>query len=367
MRLLLFLHSLLLFGSVKELDGFVVRPSASATPVSSRSVTLHGRSDVSENIDEKTEDDDGWQAMRSRNTNLIKKALKLPGRIVSKTTKRVEPGTLILVRHGESLWNANKTFTGWADPDLSPRGYREVEHAARLLLEGGYEIDVVFTSRLKRAIRSTWLLLSEMNQVYLPVFKSWRLNERMYGGLTGLSKFETAEQLGAQLVQEWRGSLNSRPPALTPSNMYWPGHDSRYRDLTSEQIPLTESLLDCMVRTQPLWNDKILSELREGKNVLVVAHANTLRGLVKTIDEISDTDSKCHEWMVACMMRSGLLVLSWMFSYTLCSSGRGHSHWHSNRLQIRSQHEVGSSQWRPPNGESNSHERIVFGETWFVD
>lgn len=297
MRLLVSLfYDLLLFGLVKELNGFSVRPSnvglasVSSAPSHTPTSKLRSRSDVSENIDEKTEDDDGWMAMRNYNNNLIKKALKLPRWVVSKTTKRVEPGTLILVRHGQSVWNANKTFTGWADPDLSQRGYREVEHAARLLLEGGYEIDVVFTSRLKRAIRSTWLLLSEMNQVYLPVFKSWRLNERMYGGLTGLSKFQTAEQLGAQLVQEWRGSLNSRPPALTPSNMYWPGHDRRYRDLTSEQLPLTESLLDCMVRTQPLWNDNILAELKAGKNVLVVAHANTLRGLVKTIDEISDTD-----------------------------------------------------------------------------
>jgi len=112
-----------------------------------------------------------------------------------------EPGTLILIRHGESLWNYNKTFTGWADPDLSERGFREAEHAARLLLESGYEIDVVFTSRLKRAIRTLWIILQELNQVYIPVFKSWRLNERMYGALTGLSKTETAAQIGAELVQ----------------------------------------------------------------------------------------------------------------------------------------------------------------------
>ena len=113
----------------------------------------------------------------------------------------IQPGNLILVRHGESEWNANKTFTGWADPDLSEQGVRETEHAARLLLAGGFDIDVVFTSRLKRAIRSTWIILGEMNQLYIPVFKSWRLNERMYGALTGLCKKETAEQLGAELVQ----------------------------------------------------------------------------------------------------------------------------------------------------------------------
>ena len=192
--------------------------------------------------------------------------------------KKVEPGTLILVRHGESSWNANKTFTGWADPDLSVQGYREVEHAARLLVEGGYSVDIVFTSRLKRAIRSSWILLRELNEVYLPVFKSWRLNERMYGALTGLSKTETAEKLGAELVQEWRGSLLSRPPPLTPADKYYPGRDRRHADLSPAQIPLTESLLDCMERTKPVWLDKISYELSIGRNVLVVAHANTLRG-----------------------------------------------------------------------------------------
>jgi len=204
--------------------------------------------------------------------------------------KKVEPGTLILVRHGESSWNANKTFTGWADPDLSVQGYREVEHAARLLVEGGYSVDIVFTSRLKRAIRSSWILLRELNEVYLPVFKSWRLNERMYGALTGLSKTETAEKLGAELVQEWRGSLLSRPPPLTPADKYYPGRDRRHADLSPAQIPLTESLLDCMERTKPVWLDKISYELSIGRNVLVVAHANTLRGLVKIIDGIGDDE-----------------------------------------------------------------------------
>lgn len=203
---------------------------------------------------------------------------------------RKEPGTLILVRHGESVWNANKTFTGWADPDLSEKGKREIEYAARLLLEGGYEIDVVFTSRLKRAIRSTWVLLQELNEVYLPVFKSWRLNERMYGALTGKCKSETAEQLGHELVQEWRGSLRTRPPEVRPTDPYWPGRDRKHFDLAADQIPRTESLLDCMKRTNPLWEDKISYELRMGRNVMVVAHANTLRGLVKTIDQIGDDE-----------------------------------------------------------------------------
>lgn len=244
---------------------------------------------------DKEVNEDGWQEMRDVQLPLWRKILRLPFKmsfraIFPKTPVEKEVGTLILVRHGESLWNANKTFTGWADPDLSERGYREVEHAARLILEGGYEIDVVFTSRLKRAIRSVWIILQEMNQVYLPVFKSWRLNERMYGALTGLCKSDTAQQLGAELVQEWRGSLNSRPPALKPSDVHWPGRDRKYADLTYDEIPLTESLSDCMERCLPIWKQKIMFELRGGKNVLVVAHANTLRGLVKVIDDVSDDD-----------------------------------------------------------------------------
>jgi len=183
-----------------------------------------------------------------------------------------------------------QTFTGWADPDLSPQGYREVEYAARLLLEGGYDIDMIFTSRLTRAIRSTWVLLQELNQVYLPVFKSWRLNERHYGALQGLCKAETAEQLGTELVQEWRGSLRTRPPAVMPGDAYWPGQERRYADLPTEDIPLTESLLDCMERTVPIWETKISQQLQRGRNVLVVAHANTLRGLVKIIDGIGDDE-----------------------------------------------------------------------------
>jgi len=240
------------------------------------------------------EDEDGWGDMRKKKRSPWIRALRSGAKtardVVFRQRNSVEPGTLILVRHGESTWNANKTFTGWADPDLSERGRREVEHAARLLLEGGYEIDVVFTSRLKRAIRSAWIILQEMNSVYLPVFKSWRLNERNYGALTGLSKTETAEKLGTELVQEWRGSLRSRPPALKRTDQYWPGKDRKFADLSFDQIPCTESLMDCMERTSPLWEQKLTYELRNGKNVMVVAHANTLRGLVKRIDNIGDED-----------------------------------------------------------------------------
>jgi 2,3-bisphosphoglycerate-dependent phosphoglycerate mutase len=254
---------------------------------------LFGKRKSLSSMGDQEENEDGWKDMRKRDRPMWKKLLRFPFKSSVRalfSESKPEPGTLILVRHGESTWNANKTFTGWADPDLSERGCREVEHAARLLLEGGYDIDVVFTSRLKRAIRSVWIVLAEMNQVYLPVFKSWRLNERNYGALTGLCKSDTAEQLGAELVQEWRGSLNSRPPALKRSDPRWPGRDRKYADLSADQIPLTESLSDCMARSLPLWNQKILFELRNGRNVLVVAHANTIRGLVKTIDSIPDDD-----------------------------------------------------------------------------
>jgi 2,3-bisphosphoglycerate-dependent phosphoglycerate mutase len=259
---------------------------------------LKSREDSDEELNE-----DGYGDMHRGKRSFFKSVLMFPLKVASKALsiiKPVEPGTLILVRHGESEWNKNKTFTGWADPDLTDQGRREIEHAARLLMAEGYKIDVVFTSRLKRAIRSVWILLQEMNEVYLPVFKSWRLNERMYGALTGLSKTETAERLGQELVQEWRGSLRSRPPPLDPKDTYWPGRERKYADLTSEQIPLTESLLDCMERTTPLWENKIKVELSRGRNVLVVAHANTLRGLVKTIDNIGDAeiqgayDVSCH-------------------------------------------------------------------------
>ena len=282
-------------------DAFVGNVKKASSSANEDSTTGTSSSSATDNhntfFDDDEWDEDGYWGMLGKKTSkrgkissLFKQLLRIPGRALFGEYRTVEPGTLILVRHGESIWNANKTFTGWANPDLSSQGYREVEHAARLLLEGGYKVDVVFTSRLKRAIRSSWILLRELNEVYLPVFKSWRLNERMYGALTGLSKTETAERLGAELVQEWRGSLKSRPPPLTPADRYYPGRDRSHADLTPDQIPLTESLLDCMDRTQKIWLDKISYELACGKNVMVVAHANTLRGLVKIIDNIGDEE-----------------------------------------------------------------------------
>jgi 2,3-bisphosphoglycerate-dependent phosphoglycerate mutase len=287
------------YTKVKESDGAADRPHrySYSDMLEERGTWFHkvfSRRSAGGRIYDKEENEDGWGEMRKKRRPMVARVLRgglksVRDRVFSDSAGG-ETGTLILVRHGESIWNANKTFTGWADVDLSERGHREVEHAARLLLEGGYDIDVVFTSRLKRAIRSVWIILQELNRVYLPVFKSWRLNERHYGALTGLSKTETAARLGRELVQNWRGSLYSRPPALKRSDPYWPGKDRKYADLSADQIPLTESLLDCMERTKPLWDQKIMYELQNGRNVLILGHGNTLRGLVKLIDNISDND-----------------------------------------------------------------------------
>mmetsp|Transcript_8714 Transcript_8714/g.15814 ORF Transcript_8714/g.15814 Transcript_8714/m.15814 type:complete len:754 (-) Transcript_8714:42-2303(-) len=195
------------------------------------------------------------------------------------------PGKLILVRHGQSIWNANKTFTGWEDPDLSQQGTREAIHAGRLLLSKGYLIDVVYTSRLKRSIRSAWEIMTELSSVHLPVYKSWRLNERHYGAFQGQSKVDMAIKLGADEVQKFRGGLFERPPPITETHE---SNDRKHADLTERQMPRTESLYDCMGRTKPLWEDRIKEDLRKGRNVLVVAHGNSLRGLVKMIDSIPD-------------------------------------------------------------------------------
>ena len=160
----------------------------------------------------------------------------------------------------------------------------------RLLLSEGYQPDIVYTSRLKRAVRSTWTVLEEIDSFYLPVYKSWRLNERSYGALTGLSKTETAKKLGSNVVQAWRNSLKARPPLMKKTDPYFPGNDDRYSDLSEDQIPLSESLLDTMNRAVPLWEYKIRYDIRNGNNVLVVAHGNTLRGLIKEIDNIGDQE-----------------------------------------------------------------------------
>jgi 2,3-bisphosphoglycerate-dependent phosphoglycerate mutase len=219
-----------------------------------------------------------------------KKAARKTVNVVKKVFPKKKTGALILLRCGQSEFNANQTFTGWMDPDLTEQGIKECEHASRLLLAEGYEPDVVYTSRLKRAIKSTWYLLEGIDALFTPVFKTYRLNQRCYGSLEGLSKKDTAKELGAEVVQAWRNSLKARPPPVKKTDPHYHGHDRRYSDLPEDRIPLTESLLDCQERARPLWDHKIRKDIENGKTVLVVAHRDTLRGVAKVIDGISDDD-----------------------------------------------------------------------------
>lgn len=197
---------------------------------------------------------------------------------------------LVLLRHGESTWNQDNRFTGWTDVDLSERGRQEASAAARLLREGGYTFDIAFTSLLRRAIRTLWIVLDEMDLMWLPVHGTWRLNERHYGALQGLDKRETAARFGEAQVQLWRRSYAVPPPPLDPSDPRHPGRDRRYAHLAPEELPLSESLRDTVARFLPCWQGDILPQLRAGRRVLIVAHGNSLRALVKHLDGISDED-----------------------------------------------------------------------------
>jgi 2,3-bisphosphoglycerate-dependent phosphoglycerate mutase len=196
--------------------------------------------------------------------------------------------TLVLLRHGESAWNLENRFTGWTDVDLSPKGIQEAHEAARLLREGGYTFDLCFTSLLKRAIRTLWIVLDDMDLMWVTVHRDWRLNERHYGGLQGLNKAETAAKFGEKQVMVWRRSYADPPPALTPDDPRYPGHDRRYADLGPSELPLTESLKDTVARFLPYWHERIAPEVRAGRRVVVAAHGNSLRALVKYLDGVSD-------------------------------------------------------------------------------
>jgi 2,3-bisphosphoglycerate-dependent phosphoglycerate mutase len=196
--------------------------------------------------------------------------------------------TLVLLRHGESTWNMENRFTGWTDVDLSLRGIEEARAAGRQMLADGYVFDVAFTSVLKRAIRTLWLALDEMDLMWIPVYKTWRLNERHYGALQGLNKLETAERHGEAQVKIWRRSYDIRPPALSPDDPRAPGNDPRYADLRPEEIPLTECLKDTVDRVLPYWDKTIAPAVRAGKRVLIASHGNSLRALVKYLDKVSD-------------------------------------------------------------------------------
>ena len=197
---------------------------------------------------------------------------------------------LVLLRHGESTWNKENRFTGWTDVDLSPRGLEEARNAGRLLRESGFMFDITYTSVLKRAIRTLWITLDEMDQMWLPVNLSWRLNERHYGALQGLNKAETALKYGEEQVLIWRRSYNIRPPALTAEDDRYPGHDPRYRGLSPKNIPLTECLEDTVARFLPYWNKTISPQVQSGQRVLICAHGNSLRALVKYLDNLSEED-----------------------------------------------------------------------------
>jgi len=195
---------------------------------------------------------------------------------------------VVLLRHGESDWNRENRFTGWTDVRLSPKGTEEAVEAGRLLKKEGYVFDVAFTSVLSRAIQTLWLVLQEMDLMWIPIHNSWRLNERHYGALQGLNKAETAERHGEAQVKVWRRSYDIPPPALTPDDPRHPGRDPRYAALTSDELPLTESLKDTVARFLPYWHGTIAPVVRAGQRVVVAAHGNSLRALVKYLDGISD-------------------------------------------------------------------------------
>ncbi|GAB4308229.1 MAG: 2,3-diphosphoglycerate-dependent phosphoglycerate mutase [Promethearchaeota archaeon] len=196
----------------------------------------------------------------------------------------------MFLRHGESTWNQENRFTGWTDVPLSDRGVAEAHAAAKALAEGGYTFDVAYTSVLRRAIQTLWIVLEDLGLQWIPVHRSWRLNERMYGALQGLNKAETAAKHGEEQVLIWRRSYATPPPPLTRDDERYPGRDPRYRDLPEDQIPLTESLKDTVARVLPYWHEEIAPTVRSGKRVLVAAHGNSLRALVMYLDGLAEDE-----------------------------------------------------------------------------
>ena len=197
---------------------------------------------------------------------------------------------IVFMRHGESTWNLENRFTGWTDVDLTEKGVAEAKSAGRVLKEAGFTFDVAYTSVLKRAIRTLWLALDEMDMMYLPIKNDWRLNERHYGALQGLDKAETAAKFGDEQVLVWRRSYDTPPPALEAGDDRTSFGDPRYAGLDKGQIPLTECLKDTVARVMPAWDEEIAPQIRAGKNILISAHGNSLRAIIKMLDNISDTD-----------------------------------------------------------------------------
>ncbi len=197
---------------------------------------------------------------------------------------------VVLIRHGESVWNAENRFTGWTDVDLSEKGRAEAQKGADILKQEGYTFDVAYTSTLKRAIRTLWYVLDGLDLMWIPVRHSWRLNERHYGALQGLNKAETAAQFGDAQVKIWRRSYDTPPPALTPDDERFPAKDPRYKDVPQEELPLTECLKDTVARVLPYWESTIVPDIRAGKKVIIAAHGNSLRALVKHLDNLSEAE-----------------------------------------------------------------------------
>lgn len=197
---------------------------------------------------------------------------------------------IVLLRHGESTWNKENRFTGWTDVDLSEKGIQEAKEAAKLLIEGGYTFDIAYTSVLKRGIRTLWIVLDEMDLMWIPVYRSWRLNERHYGALQGFYKSKMAAEVGEEQVLIWRRSYDIPPPALKTTDPRYPGNEKKYADLKPEEIPLTECLKDTVARVLPYWHEVISQTIKSGKKVLISAHGNSLRALVKYLDNMPDEE-----------------------------------------------------------------------------
>ncbi len=197
---------------------------------------------------------------------------------------------LVLLRHGESTWNKENRFTGWTDVDLSEKGVEEAKQSGQILKKEGYIFDIAFTSVLKRAIRSLWIVLDEMDLMWIPVYRSWRLNERHYGALQGLNKAETAQKFGEEQVLIWRRSYDTPPPKLDKTDERYPGNDPKYKDLNEKDIPLMECLKDTVERFLPYWHEEIVPTIKSGKRVIISAHGNSLRALVKYLDNIPDEE-----------------------------------------------------------------------------
>ena len=197
---------------------------------------------------------------------------------------------LVLIRHGESTWNAENRFTGWTDVDLSEKGRAEAQKGAKILKQEGYTFDVAYTSTLKRAIRTLWFVLDELDRMWIPIYNTWRLNERHYGALQGLNKAETAAKFGDAQVKIWRRSYDTPPPALTSEDERFPAKDPRYQNVPTEDLPLTECLKDTVARFLPLWHETIAPAIKDGQRVIIAAHGNSLRALVKHLDNLSEAE-----------------------------------------------------------------------------